>query len=74
MPHNKQHTALSKSEFRSAFTQKMKENDMKERVRATEEKNEKRRELLRLSKEKGKKTDKEIKKKKKMVDEGLVET
>ena len=74
MPHNKQQTALSKSDYRSAFTQKMKEGDMQERVRAAREKNEKRRKLLKMAKEKAKKMDKEIEKKKLMVDEGLIET
>lgn len=56
------HTQDKQSQQR-AFTQKMKEMDMQERGRAMREKNDKRRKLLEMGKEKGKDMDKEIQRK-----------
>lgn len=67
-------SSRGRQSYRRAFQQKMEVMDMQERVRAAEEKNAKRRKLIGMAKEKGKEMDKEIKKKKLMVDEDLVES
>ncbi len=72
MPHTRKHqTALSK--YRKDFTSKMKEMDTKERVRAANEDNEKRRKMLNVLKRMNKDADKKIKKQKFKKDTGSIE-